>query len=292
MGSDVIALRSGEEYQQGSLKIRGRETSFYYSFSFLPKFQREALKTVYTFCRTTDDIVDNNQDISKNIERLQKWRRELENALDGKSEYQLLNQLSLIAKRFQIPVSYFYELVKGVEMDLLKNRYETFDELKEYCYLVASTVGLMCLDIFNSRSAKTKEYAVNLGIALQLTNILRDVGIDSKYGRIYLPQEDLRRFGYTNEDVLASRYTPEFVSLMSFEASRAEEYFQRAKEALPVEDRRPMFAAKIMERIYFHTLLRIKEINYNVFEKPVYLPRTIQFLIALKYWVKQRLLGK
>lgn len=292
MGPNVIALRRGEEYQNGYIKIGGRGTSFYYSFSFLPKNQREALKTVYAFCRTTDDIVDNNQDISQNIERLQKWRRELENALHGKSEYQLLNQLGIIVKRFQIPVSHFYELVKGVEMDLLKNRYETFDELKEYCYLVASSVGLMCLDIFNSRSEKTKEYAINLGIALQLTNILRDVGIDSKYGRVYLPQEDLRRFGYTNEDVFANRYTPEFVSLMSFEASRAEEYFQRAKKALPTEHRRPMFAAKIMERIYFHTLLRIKEINYNIFEKPVYLPRTIQFLIALKYWVKQRLLGK
>jgi len=280
MGSNVVAI------------FKGSGTSFYYSFSFLPKYQREALETVYAFCRKTDDIVDNEQDVKSKIEVLQEWRSELERALKGRSSYSLLNQLHAIATRFNIPVVHFYELLHGVEMDLVKNRYETFEELKEYCYLVASSVGLMSLEIFGPRSDKTKEYAVNLGIALQLTNILRDVGVDAKYGRVYLPQEDLRRFRYAEADLFARRYTPEFSALMEFQVSRAEEYFRRAQESLPAEDRRAMFAAKIMERIYFHTLQRIKEINYNVFEQSVYLPRTIQFLIALKYWIKQRLLGK
>ncbi|HTK81338.1 MAG TPA: presqualene diphosphate synthase HpnD [Bacteroidota bacterium] len=272
--------------------LRPGRSSFQYSFSFLPKTQRDALKTVYTFCRVTDDIVDNKEDVVTNIDRLKKWRTELERALDGRSEYPLLNQLSSIARRFNIPVVHFHELVKGVEMDLVKNRYETFAELQEYCYLVASSVGLMCLGIFGSRDERTREYAVNLGIALQLTNILRDVGVDASYGRVYLPSEDLRRFNVSQEDLLNSRYSPEFRQLMEFEAARAEEYFTRARAALPAGEKRSMFAAKIMERIYFHTLIRIREEQFDVFSKSVSLPRTLQLLIAIKYWVKQRLFGR
>jgi phytoene synthase len=284
MGSDIaIPLSAG---------LKQNKSSFYYSFSFLPRRKRNALKTVYAFCRTTDDIVDNVQDVNSKIEVLRKWRNELELGLTGKSTYQILNQLSDITKKFRIPVIHFYELLKGVEMDLVKNRYETFDELKEYCYLVASTVGLMSLGIFGHRNERTKEYAVNLGIALQLTNIIRDVGIDAKYGRVYIPQEDLRRFGYTEAELYSSRYSKQFKELMEFEAQRAEEYFLKAKESLPTEDRRVMFAAKIMERIYYHTLLRIEEADYNVFDKKVALPRFLQFAIAVKYWIKQRMFGR
>ena len=279
MGSNVAVV----------IPEKNSASSFSYSFSFLPKHQREAIRTVYAFCRTTDDIVDNTSDVRINVERLHRWRSELEKALTGTSEYALLNQLSGIAKRFNIPVVHFHDLIKGVEMDLVKNRYETFDELREYCYHVASSVGLMCLEIFGSRNEKTKEYAVNLGIALQLTNILRDVGIDARYGRIYLPKEDLRRFGCTEEEILELRYSHQFLALMEFETQRAEEYFLRAQQSLPGEDKRTMFAAKIMERIYYHTLLRIKKVNYNVFDKSVSLPKVIQLLIAVKYWIKHRI---
>lgn len=271
--------------------LRRSNSSFAYSFSFLPHEQKEALQTVYAFCRTTDDIVDNSQDVNSRLEKLHQWREELERALAGNSQYQLLNQLHGIAKKFNIPVVHFYELLKGVEMDLRKTRYASFDELKEYCYLVASSVGLMSLEIFGPKNTKTKEYAINLGIALQLTNILRDVGVDAKYGRIYLPQEDLQRFGYSEEDLFANRYTDSFRSLMEFETARAEEYFQRAKVSLPKEDRRAMFAAKIMERIYYHTLLRIRRVQFNVFDRSVRLPSTMQFLIAAKYWVKDKVFG-
>lgn len=266
-------------------------TSFAFSFSFLPKKRREAIRTVYAFCRTTDDIVDNRRDVTTNIERLGRWRMELGRALAGSSEYMLLNQLSAIAVRFRIPVIHFYELLKGVEMDLTRNRYTTFEELRGYCYHVASSVGLMSLGVFGSRSERTKDYAVNLGIALQLTNILRDVGIDADYGRIYLPEEDMARFGCAESDILGHRCTLGFVSLMEFEAARAEEYFKRAQDSLPPEDRRAMFPAKIMERIYYHMLRRIRRVRYNVFDQSVSLPRIEQFLIALKYWVKQRLFG-
>lgn len=266
-------------------------SSFYYSFSFLPKAQREAIRTVYNFCRTTDDIVDDERDVQSKIDRLSAWRLELERAIDGHSEFQSLNQLAAIAKRFKIPVVHFHELIKGVEMDLIRNRYETFDELKDYCYHVASSVGLMCLDIFGSRNKRTTDYAVNLGIALQLTNIIRDVGIDAKFGRIYIPLADLRQFNYSEADLLSRKKNDRFLSLMQFETDRAESFYLKAQEALPPGDRRAMFAAKIMERIYFHTLQRIKGAQYDVFDRSVSLPPTLQFLIAIKYWMKHRLLA-
>lgn len=273
-------------------RLKGSKTSFHYSFSFLPKEKRNALRTVYAFCRTTDDIVDNAHDTTSKIEVLHKWRTEFENALHGTSEYKILNQLSDIAVKFGIPVIHFYDLLRGVEIDLLKNRYNTFEELKEYCYLVASSVGLMSLGIFGPKNEKTKEYAINLGIALQLTNIIRDVACDAQYGRIYLPLEDMEKFGYTENDLFAHRYNEAFVLLMEYQANRAEEYYARARESLPAEDRKAMFAAKIMERIYYHILIRIRENRYNVFTHPISLPRTTQMLIALKYWVKQRIFGK
>ncbi len=284
MGSDV-AINIGSDF------LSSGKSSFDFSFSFLPKVQREALRTIYAFCRTSDDLVDNASDPALNLQRLRTWRRELEQAIVGTSKFPVLNNVIAVADRFNIPVEHFHDLLRGVEMDLTKKRYENFEELKTYCYLVASTVGLISLEIFRPRSEATKEYAVNLGIALQLTNILRDVAVDARYGRVYLPQEDLRRFGCAEEDILAGRYTPAFRSLMEFEASRAEEYYTLARASLPGVDRRATFAAKIMERIYYHTLLRIRAVDYDVFTHAVRLSRGVQFLIAVKYWIKQRLFG-
>jgi len=273
-------------------RSEGREghSSFFYSFSFLPREQKEAIQTVYAFCRETDDIVDTERDPKRKIVLLRRWRRELGKALEGRSVYPILNQLSVTARRFNIPVEHFHELIRGVEMDLTKNRYQTFSELKTYCRRVASSVGLMCLEIFRPRNEQTREYAEHLGVALQLTNILRDVKADAKHNRIYLPAEDLRRFGYSEEDLLQNRYTPQFVALMEFECDRAEEYYRKAQQFLPKEDKRVMFAAKIMERIYYHTLLRIKKHRYNVFKKSSRLPSFLQFLIAVKYWLIHRVL--
>ncbi len=200
---------------------KNSNTSFYYSFALLPRYKREAISAVYAFCRYTDDIVDEGTDERRKGLLLRKWRMELGQALRGTSTYPLLNQLSATARKFNIPVDHFYELIRGMEIDLTKTRYATFEELREYCYLVASTVGLMCRQIFGYRNESTRDYAINLGIALQLTNILRDVKDDAKRGRIYLPQEDLRRFGCSEEDLFAGRYTPEFANLMRFECDRA-----------------------------------------------------------------------
>jgi len=268
---------------------RSSNTSFYYSFSLLPRQKREAIQTVYAFCRTTDDIVDEERDEEKKVILLRKWRMELGKALRGNSAFPLLNQLSVTADRFHIPVEHFYDLIHGMEMDLEKTRYQTFDELKEYCYLVASSVGLMCRKIFGYRNESTREYAVNLGIALQLTNILRDIKDDARRGRIYIPQEDMRRFGYTEDDLLNSRYTPQFVELMRFECQRASSYFDLARAALLDEDKPFFFAARIMWSIYAHTLNRIIASDYNVFERRISISKFLKLLITFRYWLSHRL---
>ncbi|HEX7572189.1 MAG TPA: presqualene diphosphate synthase HpnD [Bacteroidota bacterium] len=268
---------------------KSSNTSFYYSFSLLPRQKREAIHAVYAFCRYTDDIVDEGTDQHSKILRLRRWRMELGRALRGKSSYVILNQLGATARKFNIPVDHFYDLIRGMEMDLSKTRYETYEELYRYCYLVASTVGLMCRQIFGYRNDSTRDYAVNLGIALQLTNILRDIKEDARRGRIYIPAEDLRLFGYTEEDLLACRYTPEFVNLMRFECDRASKYFDIARAALGNEDKRFFFAARIMWSIYAHTLQRIKRSNYNVFERRISVPGLLKVLITFRYWLSNTL---
>ncbi len=268
---------------------KSSNTNFYYSFSLLPKHKREAIHTVYAFCRYTDDIVDEDDDFRRKAVRLRRWRKELGRALDGRSSYQMLNQLSATARRFNIPVDHFYELIRGMEMDIMKNRYETFDELREYCYLVASSVGLMCRHIFGFRNESTRGYAINLGIALQLTNILRDLKDDVRKGRIYLPREDMERFGYTEDDLLCSRYTPAFVNLMRFECERTRQYFDAARDSLKDEDKRFFFAARIMWSIYAHILRRIERSNYNVFERRISISRFLKLLITFRYWLSHRL---
>jgi len=268
---------------------RNSNTSFYYSFSLLPRQKREAIHAVYAFCRYTDDIVDEEGDQDRKVVMLRRWRMEFGRALRGTSSYALLNQLSATARRFNIPVEHFYELFRGMEMDLAKNRYATFDELREYCYLVASTVGLMCRSIFGYRHESTRDYAINLGIALQLTNILRDIKDDAKRGRIYIPLEDMRRFGYAEEDLLSFRYTPAFVDLMRFECDRARDYFDRARAALQDEDKRFFFAARIMWSIYAHTLRRIERSEYNVFDRRISISKFLKLLIAFRYWLSHQL---
>lgn len=268
---------------------KNSNTSFYYSFAVLPKHKRDAISAVYAFCRYTDDIVDEGTDDRAKVLLLRKWRMELGKALRGDSAYVLLNQLSTTARKFNIPVDHFYDLIRGMEMDLGKTRYETFEELYEYCYLVASSVGLMCRQIFGFKNESTRDYAVHLGIALQLTNILRDVKDDAKRGRIYLPREDLQRFGYSEDDLLAGRYTPEFVKLMRFECERARSYFDAARNALKDEDKYYFFAARIMWSIYAHLLRRIERRQYDVFRHRIALPRVLKLLIAFRYWLSHQL---
>lgn len=269
-------------------------TSFYYSFSFLPKDERDAINTVYSFCRQIDDIVDempsrNADIILKKRERLAWWRAEIEKCYDGTSVHPLLIPLAGVVRRFTIPKQYFLMLIDGCEKDLLQYRYETFEELKEYCYSVASVVGLMCIEIFGYKYEETKEYAVNLGYALQLTNILRDVKVDKDRGFIYLPKEDLERFRYTEEDLFNEKYNENFNELMRFEARRVREYYHKARTALRPDERVTMFAAEIMDAIYYRLLEKIELNDFNVFKKKIKVSTAHKFMIAIKHWLSTRI---
>lgn len=267
---------------------KNKRSNFYYSFLLLPKPKRDAINVVYAWCRTTDDIVDEEESVKRKYVRLRLWSREFERSIEGTSRYPLLNKLSQIIQRFNIPLHHFHDLIRGMEMDLLKTRYATFEELREYCYRAASTVGLICTEIFGYKHEGAKEYAINLGIALQLTNILRDIKVDAVKGRIYLPLEDLVRFGYSEEELLSGAYNPAFVRLMKFECERARSYFKIALEHLSEEDKPLFLAAQIMEAIYFRILQDIERAEYNVFAKRIRLLNLTKFFITVEVWWKNR----
>jgi len=262
-------------------------SSFYYAFTLLPSKKREAMNAVYAFCRKTDDIVDEgNEPDEIKYEKLRKWRNEFENALKGVSNYHLLNKVGAIIKQFNIPVEPFFDLIVGMEMDLQKKRYLKFDDLVEYCYRVASTVGLMCIEIFGYKNSSTKEYAVNLGLAMQMTNILRDVKTDADNGRIYLPQEDLEHFSYTEKDIFEHNYNKNFVSLMHFEADRAQNFFNQADEMLDKEDKSSLFAARAMQHIYQKLLYKLERKEFDVYNQKIRINKVEKAAISLGVWLK------
>ncbi|HMQ80774.1 MAG TPA: squalene/phytoene synthase family protein [Ignavibacteria bacterium] len=266
------------------------KTNFLYSFSLLPKDKFEAINTVYAFCRQTDDIVDNEMDTTElKFKKIREWKNEFEKALKGSSSYALLNQVTKIIRNFNIPVEPFFELIKGMEADLQVSRYKDFNTLYQYCFRAAATVGLMCIEIFGYKTESAKQYAVNLGIALQLTNILRDVKFDALNGRIYLPEEDMKKFGYTEDDLMNFRYNESFVELMKYECKRAREYFEKANNAFAKEDRKQLFPARIMQKIYFNILEKIEKMNYNVFSRKAKVSKLKKLYYTFGVYVKYKL---
>jgi phytoene synthase len=273
-------------------KIIAKESksSFYYAFSLLPPEKREAMNTVYAFCRKTDDIVDEgNESIEIKYAKLHKWRIELEKALTGESDYLFFNKLSQIIKQFNIPFDPFFDLIKGMEMDLQKQRYLSMEDLLQYCYRVASTVGLMCIEIFGYKNKSTQKFAINLGLALQLTNILRDVKADAERGRIYLPESDMKKFNYSESELLSLKYNENFAALMAHEAGIAKQYFYNATKSLDIFDKPSMFAARAMQHIYFKLLRKLEANRFDVFNKKINVSKFEKTSIALGVWAKYSL---
>jgi 15-cis-phytoene synthase len=265
---------------------RKSRSNFYYSFLFLSKDQRQAMYAVYAFCRSVDDVADGTASACEKQGLLDEWRRELDRCYDGKAQHPITVKLAQSLQQFPIPKEHFAELIAGVEIDLTHHRYPTFRELYDYCYRVAGVVGLMCIEIFGYRNPKAKDYAINLGVALQLTNIMRDLKGDAERGRIYLPQEDLARFGYREEELLRDAYTPAFIELMRFAGNRARHYFQQARQLLAEEDRRSLVAAEIMGAIYYRLLETIEAERYRVFDRTITLPTSHKLWIALSIGVR------
>jgi 15-cis-phytoene synthase len=265
-----------------------RDTSFYYSFLVLPAAKRDAIVAVWDFCRAVDDAVDEPGAADPQA-ALEGWRAEIGRCFGSGPEAPLTTQgrnLQPVIGTFSLPRRPFEDLVDGVEMDLRVARYDTFEALYEYCWRVASTVGLICLEIFGYTRPESREYAVNLGIALQLTNIIRDVRVDLERGRLYLPGEDLRRFDVTEPDLRAGRVTHGVRSLLAYECNRARAYYRRAHELLPREDRRSLVAAEIMRGIYGSVLDRIERADYDVFGETIRVPRPRRAAIAAAIWAR------
>ncbi len=267
---------------------RKSRSNFYYAFFVLPRPRREALYAVYAFCRTVDDIADLGTDPAAQRAGLAAWRRDIARCYESgpAPEHPVARQLAGAVREFGLPREALEAIVEGCEMDLERSTYETFEDLAPYCYRVASAVGLCCIEIFGYTDPRARAYAVDLGKALQLTNIIRDVGADAGHGRVYVPQEDLRSFGVTAEDLKAGRHGEAFVRLMAHQAARARAHYARAWAALPAADARALVPAEIMGRIYFALLEEIEARRFRVFGERVTLSARRKAAIALRCWMR------
>jgi phytoene synthase len=274
--------------------MSGRDTNFYYSFLVLPAEKRRAIVAVWDFCRAVDDATDEvgAGDETRAADELARWRRELGACFDG-GRPQTPQGLALVPyiSQFHLPKSSFEALIEGVEMDVAPRRYANFEELYEYCTRVASAVGLICLEIFGYRETASRQYATELGVALQLTNILRDVPGDLARGRLYIPQNDLQQFGCTEADVSheaasagSGVRSPAVKALLRHQAERARDYYGRAARSLPAGDARRLVAAEIMGAIYRAILDKIEQREFDVFSEVVRIPRPRRALIAAATW--------
>jgi phytoene synthase len=261
-------------------------TSFYNAFRILPEQKREAIYAFYTFCRLVDDCVDDPD--GEGEAGLVRWLEEVDRCYAGRPQTPLGSELAQAVARFPIPRTVFAEIIEGCRMDLTIVRYETEEDLLIYCRRVASAVGLGCIEIFGYEDPITREYAEQLGLALQLTNIVRDVSADAARGRIYLPLSDLRRFGLTEADVLAEAKLsgpcrrPEMRALLAHEADRAEERYVRARRLLPRNERRSMLAAEIMAAVYHRVLEEVRRRGYPLAGPRVSLSRWSKIALALR----------
>ena len=260
---------------------RQQAKNFYYAFLFLPSDKRAAIYSVYAFCRHSDDIADTPGPLQYKRDQLKLWRNELDNCYSGNPSGLITRALCYTIQKYPIPRRYFEELLTGIEMDLTVQRYASFDDLKVYCYRVASAVGLACLEIFGYRHDGVRTYAGNLGIALQLTNILRDVREDAERGRIYLPQQDMLAFGVTENDVLRQRYSASFAALMRFQQDRILAHYRQAASSLLPGDRAGLMAPEIMAAIYRATLHKMRRRGFNVFRGPIRLSGLRKICIGL-----------
>ncbi len=288
MKSDSMMGRSSRYCRR---LTRLSRSNFYFSFIFLPKKKRDAILAVYAFCRVVDDSVDGCANAQEKAKGLDRWRRCLDDAYCGRATHPVMIQLIQAIREFHLPREYFVQLIEGAAMDLTVDRYATSTDLQSYCYRVACVVGLVCIRIFGYRNPSTPEFAENLGMAFQWTNILRDVGKDAQMGRIYLPLEDLRRFGVTEEDVLGRKMTKEFRALMEFECARAESFYRRAGELWDERELPALFPALIMQTIYHRILDKILARDFDVFRQEVSLPALVKFWIALTIYCRSRLAG-
>lgn len=272
-----------DDYCQNKAARSG--SSFYYSFRFLPSDRRRAITALYAFCREVDDVADEVSDVNLARAKLGWWRAELANMFQGHPQHPVTKALASATTLFGVDQMRLNEIIDGMEMDLTHHRYNDYESLRLYCHRVAGVVGQLSAGIFGYSNPKTLDYAENLGLAFQMTNIIRDVGEDARRGRIYLPQDELARFGVSTEDILAARYSPAFKQLMAFQTERAKSLYAVAFQALSPEDRRPQRPAVIMAAIYRTTLDEIERDGFRVLTQRISLTPVRKLWIAWRTWV-------
>ncbi len=272
-----------DQYCQDKAAASG--SSFYYSFLFLPPERRRAITALYAFCREVDDVVDETSDPQVAATKLAWWRTEVAAMYEGEARHPVTQALAPFVGKFSIGHAHLAEIIDGMEMDLTQARYLDWPGLERYCHRVASVVGICAAGIFGHTDSRTLEYARNLGLAFQLTNIIRDVGEDARKNRIYIPMDDLKRFDVTAADLLNARHSEKFVSLMKFEADRAKSLYAAAFAALPAADRRAQRPGLIMAAIYRALLDEIERDGFQVLKGKTSLTPMRKLWIAWKTWV-------
>lgn len=278
---------SPQEYCQQKAAASG--SSFYYSFLFLPKDRRAAITALYAFCREVDDIADECHEPDVARVKLAWWRQEIANLYAGNPQHPVTRALAPAVRQYSLKQQYFDEIIDGMGMDLQQNRYADFAHLQLYCYRVASAVGLLSAAIFGFRNDKTLQYAHDLGMAFQLTNIIRDVGEDARRDRIYLPLDELAQFGVSETDILQGRETEQVRLLLEFQIGRAESFYDRALNELPEEDRKTQRTGLIMAAIYRTLLREIKADGaQKVLNGRIALTPLRKFWLAWATWLKTR----
>ena len=272
-------------YEACRIITRREAKNFYYAFLTLPVAKRRAIYAAYAFCRHCDDTVDEETSTDAKLKALSDLQANLDSTYSGSASSPVYVALADVARNYDIPQDYFQEIIRGVESDLVKDRFQNFDELKEYCYRVASVVGLICLQIFGYEDDRAKEYAVDLGLAMQLTNIIRDVREDLDMGRVYLPQDEMARFGYSEDDLRNGVRNEAFLELMRFQSQRAREYFDRGFKLLPYLSRRSRACPAVLGALYSKVLDRIEASDYDVLESRVSLSKAEKIGITAKTWL-------
>ncbi len=273
-----------EEYCQEKAASSG--SSFYYSFLFLPPNRRRAITALYAYCREVDDVVDECSDPQIAANKLAWWRQELDRLYAGQPQHPVTKALQVVLPEFNLPQEQLLEIIDGMEMDLQQTRYLDFKALSLYCYRVASVVGLLAAEIFGFTDRQTQKYAHDLGMAFQLTNIIRDVGEDARRGRVYLPLDELKRFDVPVADILGARYSENFRKLMEFQIERAEHYYAQAMAQLPAVDRKTQRPGLVMAAIYRTVLEEIKRDGCQVLSQRTSLTPLRKLWIAWRTWVK------
>ena len=273
-----------EAYAHCQRVTKAEAKNFYYAFVTLPGPRRRAIYAAYAFCRMCDDIADESMSVEEKLRQLGEVERALEQAEYGQPEGPVYQALAHAVEEYDIPWEDLIEVIRGVEMDLTITRYETFDDLRAYCYRVASVVGLICIQVCGYSDPKAREYAIDLGLAMQLTNILRDIREDSELGRIYLPQEELARFGYTEEQLMAGEVNENFEQFMGFQVARARDYFTKGKQLLKLLPLRTRACPSVLGGIYSRVLDRIEDKGYDVYERRISLPSREKLFLTVRLW--------